>query len=122
MHCGTVFAGYVLQYLGKVIEGVQQTEKPISFGCAVTFKLDGKTGLILATMRAKAPKVPVKDLDSVQFTLQLDDAAQLEMLFAGTPEEMLVAIETAEAEGTDGPGDAYQPGDNAEETPDEPET
>ena len=92
MHLGTQFAVYVEQYLGKVIDSVKATDKPISFGATVTFR--PHKGVISGSMRARAPKIPVKDLDAINFVLQLDQASQLEFLFPGTREEMVAHIES----------------------------
>lgn len=88
MRLGTGFAVIVKQYLEVVLKSVKDTKKPISFGATVTFKPDER-GLISGTLKTRAPKIPVEDMDSVPFTLQIDTKGQLEFLFAGTPKELL---------------------------------
>ena len=109
MRLGTGFAVIVEQYLGKVIDSVKSTDKPISFGATVTFRPE--KGLVRGTLRTRAPKIPVKDMDAVEFTLQLDASEQLEFLFAGTPKEL--QAELAKNADSATPDDGYEPGDNA---------
>ncbi len=93
LRVATQTAAIVERYLPDVVRAVTTTHKSISFGVTVTFAKDKKTGLVQGTIRTRAPKIPVRDMDSVPFTVQIDAAGQLEFLFSGTPKEMLAHVE-----------------------------
>ncbi len=93
LRVATQTAAIVERYLPDVVRAVTTTDKSISFGVTVTFAKDRKTGLVQGTIRTRAPRIPVKDLEAVPFTVQVDAAGQLEFLFSGTPKAMLTHIE-----------------------------
>ncbi len=116
MNLARQFVVIAENYLPDVIAAVQTTKKPINFGCTVSFR-PHKDGLIHAELRTRAPKIPRDDMASVSFTLQLDAGDQLELVFAGHPNELLAQVASQEKAvadaAADSPGAGYIPEDNA---------
>ncbi len=90
MRMGTGCAVIVEQYLPKVIETVKITDQPVSFGMTLTFRRD-KSGVVRGSLRTRPPKIPQPPVEQMDFVLELNQAEQLQFLFAGTPEQMKMA-------------------------------
>jgi len=109
-------------FLPLVGEAIQQTDKTISWGVNITAKMSGN-GTVECSIKPRAPKVPMPNLEEQPFLLQISSSTQqLEFVFGGSSEQLQAESESGDiptatagngATAPDGDGD-YKPGDNAQ--------
>ncbi len=85
---GSAFASIVDRFLPAIAEAVSRTEKEISLGATVKFRLDKKTGTVVGKLIPHEPKIPTEEIKPICFLLSRDAAGQLSFLFDGTLQDL----------------------------------
>ncbi len=105
---GSVFCVVAEQFMPAIEEGLNRTDKEISFGATVKFKK--VKGVIEGRLTPHQPKIPTEPMDDVFFTLNRADNGQLSFLFPGSVKDMRREIDNRDVKPEE---DGYTPVDNA---------
>ncbi len=84
MQLATGFAAACMEYLPVIEEGVRRSHQKIGFSAKVQV-WRSSDGVIHGTLSTSPPRIPTEPRPKVEFTLELDQIGQLELVLDSTP-------------------------------------